>query len=197
MSRVQRTAESVLPVGENKELRRKVKRFLALLYRYDCVGKDAYYKKDDRFPRESYRMHIGRKYLWIDAPRLRFAVTDKGLLFWPKKYWSCSDNCFGHIDFFLDESRWGKTIKRVHTRVRRGMGMRYESAVIDYHNLVVGHPKKCICGRTANVQNTVVGPRCQYCRGSDVRHMNSVRQLGGMPTANGKPLPTNASYRQG
>ncbi len=191
MSRVQRSAENVIPVGENKELQNKVKQFLALLYRYDCVGKDAYYKSE-------YCMYIKRKYIWIDAPFLRFAVTDKGFLFWPKNYWTCSDRCIGHIDLLLDESKWGKKIKRIHTRVRRGLGIRgYGSHIFDLYDLVVGDPKKCICGRTVNVQKTAVGPRCQYCRGSDVRHMNIVRQLGGMPTANGRPLPTNGSYYQG
>lgn len=194
MSRVQRTAENVIPVGENKELQRKVKRFLALLYRYDCVGKGAYYKKDDRLSRSEYCMYVKSRYIWIDAPGLRFAVTDRGFLFWPKNYRTCSDRCFGHIDSFLDESKWGKTIRRVHTSARRGTI--YGSSVREYHNLVVGSRKKCICGRDVNVQNTAVGPRCQYCRGSDVRHMNIVRQLGGMPRANGRLLPTNASYYQ-
>ena len=198
MSRVQQVVENVIPIGENKELQNKVKRFLALLYRYDCVGKGVYYKKEDRFPRSYYCMYVKCKYIWIDAPYLRFAVTDDGFLYWPKNHRTCSDRCFGHIDSFLDESKWGKTIKRVHTRVRRGCGVRGEgSSMVDLHDLVVGARKKCICGRIVNVQNTVVGPRCQYCRGSDVRHMNIVRQLGRMPTANGKLLPTNASYHQG
>jgi hypothetical protein len=50
------------------------------------------------------------------------------------------------------------------------------------------------CGRTTNLANTVLGLRCSRCRAVDIRHMNSVRQLGGMPRANGKALKTNDDY---
>lgn len=135
----------LVPVGKNKELQEKVRKFLELLYRYDCVGRGAYYKANKNFHRydkSRYRMRIGRQYLWIDAPWLRFAVTDEGMLYWKKNYWSRSDRCFGHIDSFLDASQWGTNIRRVHTRVRRGLGYRYESAMIDYHDLQYIPPKR-------------------------------------------------------
>lgn len=197
MGGIQQDTNKPAQINDNKELQAKIKKFLDLLYRYDCIGKDAYYKKEKdfyKFGREHYCMIMGRKYIWIDAPYLRFACTNDGLLFWPKKYWTCGDRCFGHIDSLLDGKRWGKNIKRVHSRARRGLGYPGEWANIDYHHLVVGNLGKCICGRTANVKDTVVGPRCQYCRASDVRHMNSLRQLGGVPTAHGKPITTNENY---
>src|SRR5688572_22221100 len=58
-------------------------------------------------------------------------------------------------------------------------------------------PNACgACGRTKHVQRTVVGPRCSHCRGADVRHMNAVRSLGHVPTANGRSLRTNADYHR-
>lgn len=53
---------------------------------------------------------------------------------------------------------------------------------------------KCICGRTENVKQTVLGLRCNVCRGIDVRHMNSVLQLGGMPRVGDKILRNSEDY---
>ena len=138
MSKTLQDDDNFVPVGKNKELQWKVKKFLRLLYRYDCVGEKAYHGTNKDFYRpckSNYEMIVGRKYLWINAPRLRFAVTRKGFLFWPKGGWSCSNRYFGHIDSFLDASQWGENIRRVHTWARRGLGYPGESAVIHYHNL--------------------------------------------------------------
>ncbi len=53
---------------------------------------------------------------------------------------------------------------------------------------------ECICGRTDNLKQTVLGLRCNYCRGADVRHINSVRQLGGMPRVGDNLIRNNADY---
>jgi hypothetical protein len=197
-------AAEPLPVKKNKELHAKIERFLDLLHRHDAIGKNAYYKqvhcfRDGRIPtRDLYGMRFGRKYIWIEAPYLRFAVTARGNLYYPKNHRSRSDRLFAHIDELLDEAKWGKQFRRVYRRVKRGLGMRYESSYFDLHDLVLNGGLRCgACGRTTNVEETACGPRCQYCRASDTRHMNTVRQLGGTPNVNGRPLPTNAAYRKG
>lgn len=50
------------------------------------------------------------------------------------------------------------------------------------------------CRRTNKVRQTVVGMRCAYCRAVDIRHINEVRQLGGMPRIGSRALPTNEDY---
>jgi hypothetical protein len=50
------------------------------------------------------------------------------------------------------------------------------------------------CGRTNKVQQTVLGLGCAYCRAADMRHINDIRALGGMPRVNGRALKTNADY---
>lgn len=52
----------------------------------------------------------------------------------------------------------------------------------------------CLCGRTDNLKQTILGLRCNYCRGADVRHMNSVRQLGGMPRVGDNLIQSNSDY---
>ena len=52
----------------------------------------------------------------------------------------------------------------------------------------------CLCGRTDNLKQTVLGLRCNYCRGADVRHMNSVRQLGGMPRVGDNLIRSKSDY---
>jgi len=51
-----------------------------------------------------------------------------------------------------------------------------------------------VCHRSAGVRATAVGLRCSYHRGADVRHMNDVRQLGGMPRVGRRALKTDADY---
>lgn len=53
---------------------------------------------------------------------------------------------------------------------------------------------KCVCGRVRNIQQTVLGPRCNVCRGIDVRHMNSIRQLGGMPKVGDNLIRNKSDY---
>ena len=56
-------------------------------------------------------------------------------------------------------------------------------------------PVACgVCTRTKSVKETVLGPRCCYCRGSDVRHMTAVRDLGVTPRVGRRPIFTNESY---
>ena len=147
VSRVKTTEVTTtpVPVGKNTQLQDKVKLFLELLYKYDNVGKQAYYKKEktfDKHLKSDYHMVVGQKYLWIYAPCLKLGVTDRGLLFWPKNYRSFSGRYLGNINWFLEANLWGKKIQRVHTSAQRGLGYRYESAEIHYYNLRYTGPTK-------------------------------------------------------
>lgn len=133
---------------QKTELEIKAEKFLDLLYKYDFVGKDAYFRKEDPglfiergrplFNRDHYNVIVNRKYVWMDTPDLRLGITKDGDLFQPKKYWSFGNLMGAKIDDFLDPDLWGKNIYRIHTMARRGMGGaggRYESAEFHYHNL--------------------------------------------------------------
>lgn len=127
-----------------KELKNAAEKFLDLLYGYDYIGKDAYFKKDGvsflykgnpLYDRSDYRVLPKRKYIWLDTPSLRLGITKEGQLFKPKKYWSFDCLLGVDINSALDPKLWGKKIFRIHTSTKRGLGMRHESAVIEYHNL--------------------------------------------------------------
>lgn len=136
-------------VEQKTELELQAEKFLDLLYHYDFVGKDAYFRKADPglfikgkplFERSDYRVRKGNKYIWIDTPNLLLGITKDGDFFIPKNYWS-----FGHwwgenIGDFLDPGLWGKNIFRVHTSARHGIGQ-YESAEFHYHNLHFRHSR--------------------------------------------------------
>lgn len=50
------------------------------------------------------------------------------------------------------------------------------------------------CDRTNKVQDTVLGLRCANCQAIDLRHIRSIRQLGGTPRANGRVLLNDSAY---
>jgi hypothetical protein len=134
---------------QRTELEIKADTFLDLLYRYDFVGKGAYFRKirpdlftDDEplYKRSSYNVIKGRKYTWMDTPYLRLGITAEGDLFKPKNYWTFGEFTGAKIDDYLVPELWGKNIYRTATSARRGTGQ-YESAVFHYYDLHFEHPR--------------------------------------------------------
>jgi len=152
-------------VAEQKtELEIKAEKFLDLLYHYDFVGKDAYFKKEKPeifkgsshiFNRKDYGVVKGRKYIWLVSPYLNLGITKEGYLFKPKKYWTFGYYfTAGKIDEFLDPDLWGKSIYRVHTSARRGTAPG-ESAVMHYYDLRFDRPRHI---KSTVVENTNKNP---------------------------------------
>lgn len=132
---------------QKTEMEVKAGRLLKLLYNYDLVGDNAYFKNaregntklSTYYDESDYRTFSGAKYVWIKAPYLRLAITRPGDVFLaPNPHSLKSARRLGRIDDFLHEDAWGKSIIRTHTTARRGTGgpgVLYESAVFDYHDL--------------------------------------------------------------
>ena len=132
-------------VEQRTELEVKAEKFLDLLYKYDFVGKDAYFRKagpeafyhgNPLYDRSDYFVVPGRKFIWMIMPHpySRLGITKEGVIFTPKNYRTYSGRNIGHIDEFLNPDLWGKNIFRVHTSARHGTDQ-YESAMFHYHNL--------------------------------------------------------------
>lgn len=129
--------ESFIPVKENKELLKKVKKFLDFLYKYDCVGKDAFLKKQEElkfftFDRSYYQMEIEKKYIWINAPYLKLGVSSDESVFNPKKKYPF----IGKIDRFLGRNKLKRKVKRIHTSKLRYRGQ-LGSEIIHYYDLTL------------------------------------------------------------
>jgi len=95
----------------------------------------------------------------------------------------------GNILHLVQRKNWSKQVRFTLTQQ-----FRYP------HTIAFTHPPRvpsCTapgCIRTGNLRDTVLGRRCAICRGVDTRHMNTIRQLGGVPRAHGRVLRTNEDY---
>lgn len=103
--------------------------------------------------------------------------------------------------FYFKVHKTEGTIWEIHGRKPRGLLRDFldpqrwdDGSVLGDGGIPRFKPKPCgQCGRPKSVKSTVNGSLCQYCRGSDTRHIGALRKLGGMPTMNGKPI---ANYLQ-
>lgn len=133
-------------VEQRTELEEKAEKFLDLLYNYDFVGENAYFRKADPgafykgeslYRRSEYHAVTSRKFIWMIMPHppSRLGITENGTIFRPKNYRTYSGRNIGNIDEFLNPDLWGKKIFRVHTSHRRGIGEPGESGIFHYHDL--------------------------------------------------------------
>ncbi len=145
-----------------------IEKFIELAKKYP----DAFWKKYGR--REDYWYHTGkhRKYVYVRAGMFLFLVdAQAGQV---RNGLGRRHVGHGNISELLDAKDW----KRGRIQSNR-------------NGVPVNQRVSCeVCGRTAGVRPTVLGRRCRYCRGSDTRHVNIIRRLGGTPTVNGRPLGT-------
>lgn len=154
-------------------VRKHIEKFIALAKKYP-VEFDKERRTPEREP-DSYAYDVRRakRYVYVRAGTLLHFLVDArtGLV-----YDALRRRCLrhGNIAQLVDENDW-----------KQGLidGDRNRAPV---H---LGEREPCeVCGRTAGVRATVLGDRCQYCRGADSRHIGSLRRLGAVPMLNGKPL---------
>ena len=180
------------------ELKSAIDRFLTLLHRYDWKSPGYFKAHEMKFAyraRKNYYWYPAKKYIWLSVPMsLNLMIVGNGELYICRP-WRRPGIHIGNIYKMLDKKDWGKSIERHHVKKRQGMGMRYESAVVQYDDIYVINsesPRACeVCRRKEpdfRIIKTKIGLRCQYCKGGDTRHINLIRALGGVPTFNGKPI---------
>lgn len=154
-------------------VRAHIEKFIALAKKYPCD-----FDKEREVPtrepeRYGYSVEGCKRYVYVYAGNLLDFLVDG-------QSGQIRDNArrrylrYGNIGMLLEEKDWKKGL------------IRNDRNCVPVHH---GTGKACeACGRTAGVRPTALGERCQYCRGSDVRHINAIRRLGGTPTLNSKPF---------
>lgn len=174
----------------NKKLKAAIETFLSLLYHYDCGTKRSFYGYH-YWRKEEYRWWAGTKYIHIMAPAAYLVVLEDGSVYRKIGYRRPNWNApLGSIYDLLHKKSWGQRIKRETVQV-----WTYSSGKISQLRLVANAGDRCtVCGRREGVKKTLNGDLCQYHRGADSRHMNVVRQLGGVPHHHGRHLVTNDDY---
>lgn len=150
-----------------------IEKFIELAKKYP-VDFDREHQTPERYP-DRYRHDVRRakRYVYVRAgDMLDFLVDARTGLVYDTLRRHCLRH--GNIAQLVNEDDWKHGLisnDRNCTPVR------------------LGRQKPCgVCGRTKNVRATVLGDRCQYCRGAISRHIGIVRQLGGTPMLNGRPF---------
>ncbi len=150
-----------------------IEKFIALAKKHPCEP-DKEWQTPKREPElYGYDIKRAKRYVYVHAGRmLSFLVDAQSGLVYDNLRRRC--NRHGNIAGLVDEKDWKKGL------------IGYDRNCVPVH---LGAKKPCgVCGRTSGVRATALGDRCQYCRGSDSRHIGSLRRLGAAPMLNGKPL---------
>jgi hypothetical protein len=88
---------------------------------------------------------------------------------------------------------WVENKKKGNCKLYTGKGRRTCKRRLNPDN------KPCsICGREQTdkivIRETIIGMVCQYCRASDIKHINLVKRLGGIPKYKNKTLLEKEDY---
>jgi len=151
---------NVLP----EEFRQSLEEFLDILWKVNPHRK--LYRK--LYSRGNFTYFIGRKFVLIYACHSTWRVSQEtGNL----HHWKRKSGPYGNMFDIVE-------------RYKKGAKIRWDGDM----SITVEGAECGVCGRTEFVAKTVNGLLCRHCRGSLSRHVNLVRQLGGVPRVYGRPI---------